>query len=29
MPWDALPTHLSYFRLLAMASPYWVLVGSH
>ena len=28
-PRDALPTRPSYFRLLAMASPHWMLVGSH
>ena len=29
IPRDALPTRPSYFRLLAMASPHWMLVGSH
>src|SRR5215468_4662209 len=29
MPRDALPTCLSSFRLLAMASPPWMLVASH
>src|SRR5882672_12691300 len=28
IPRDALPARLSYFRLLAMASPHWLLVGS-
>src|SRR6266705_409480 len=28
MPRDALPARLSSFRLLAMASPHWMLVGS-
>src|SRR5713101_8147556 len=29
MPCDAMPARLSYFRLLAMASPHWMLVGSY
>src|SRR5215813_9134564 len=29
MPRDAWPTRPSDFRLLAMASPHWMLVGSH
>jgi hypothetical protein len=29
MPRDALPTRLSSFRLLAIASAHWMLVGSH
>ena len=29
MPRDALLARLSDFRLLAMASPHWMLVGSH
>ena len=29
MPRDARPTRPSDFRLLAMASPSWMLVGSH
>ena len=29
IPRDAMPACLSYFRLLAMASPYWMLVGSY
>src|SRR5215468_8855651 len=29
MPRDAMPTCLPFFRLLAMASPYWIRVGSH
>ena len=29
MPRDALPTRLSSFRLLAMASPHWMLIGNH
>src|SRR5439155_19121105 len=28
MPRDAMPARLSSFRLLAMASPHWMLVGS-
>src|SRR5229473_3685931 len=29
IPRDAMPARLSYFRLLAMASPHWMLVGSY
>jgi hypothetical protein len=29
IPRDALPARLSSFRLLAMASPDWMLVGNH
>jgi hypothetical protein len=29
MPRDALLARLSDFRLLAMASPHWMLVGSY
>jgi hypothetical protein len=28
LPREALPTRPSSFRLLAMASPYWMLVGN-
>ena len=28
LPREAMPARLSYFRLLAMASPHWMLVGS-
>jgi len=28
IPRDAIPARLSYFRLLAMASPHWMLVAS-
>jgi hypothetical protein len=29
LPREVLPTRPSSFRLLAMAFPYWMLVGSH
>src|SRR5436190_23574221 len=29
IPRDAMPARLSSFRLLAMASPHWMLVGSY